>query len=596
MIQFTALSDSNSASSVCQGVHPSGYSSGEANKGQATFSLSAVLKRATVALCAAAIAFLMAATLPAAAQTSPAKFIPTFLVYYGGGPALVASDAAKLAKFDLLDIDRFRYDNIGSNTWAAIKAINPNLQIYLYQMGAETPSHIDGVAQVNLNGLGRHNVSRGHTQGSLNGNNPGLFLLDSSGNRIYNVAYSNVGANQYWYLMDFGSAAYQSYWVSAAKADIIDQPWRADGIHADNCLSLPGAGGYSAPSQWYSTNASWSGAMNSFVNAITAGMHANGQKLWCNRGETRMVDGSAAWQSLDNSANPPDVLLEEGAFAVEWGPWAVQFYEESEWKREIDTIGAIRNSKVAMISHTKLMEDQSGVDNWGKPVTYWQTLWYSLGSFLLAKNDVLNNSHFMFNGGSGYTKIWWHDEYDKIDLGMAVGTYSVTTVGSANIYWREFEKGYVYVNPTTTDAASVTLPQASRQLTHSNLNSAPDSIASVNSIALPSHNAAILLKTAATPPTPVPDTTAPSIPKGLKGTLVSATQIKLTWSASTDNVGVNGYTVYLNGSPIKTTTNRSFTHNNRVAGKTYNYRVSAFDAVPNQSAWSGRVSVTTPPN
>jgi Rne/Rng family ribonuclease len=62
-----------------------------------------------------------------------------------------------------------------------------------------------------------------------------------------------------------------------------------------------------------------------------------------------------------------------------------------------------------------------------------------------------------------------NDEYDKIDLGRALGSYTVTTIGGVNIYSREFEKGYVYVNPTANNVASVTLPQASRQLTHGNL-------------------------------------------------------------------------------------------------------------------------------
>src|SRR5436305_1604759 len=41
----------------------------------------------------------------AAAVTGSTRFIPTLLVYYGGGPVLTASDAARLAKYDLLDID-----------------------------------------------------------------------------------------------------------------------------------------------------------------------------------------------------------------------------------------------------------------------------------------------------------------------------------------------------------------------------------------------------------------------------------------------------------------------------------------------------------
>src|SRR5437016_4054493 len=49
-------------------------------------------------------------TVSVANPTSPSgscKFIPGFLVYLGGGPALVADDAPKLAKFNGLEIDRF---------------------------------------------------------------------------------------------------------------------------------------------------------------------------------------------------------------------------------------------------------------------------------------------------------------------------------------------------------------------------------------------------------------------------------------------------------------------------------------------------------
>jgi hypothetical protein len=576
------------------------------------------------------VAFLLCAALPlqvAATATGSTKFIPTFAVYYAGGPALVAADAPLLAKFDLISTDRFRYYEISPNTWAAIKAINPNVQIYLYEMGSEAPSYLDGTPQVSLNGLGRYNVSRGHPMGSLNGDHPELFLLDSLGNRIYNVPYSNPAANEYWHLMDFGAAAYQSYWLTAVKADIVDQPWVADGVFADGCAAL-NFGSYTAIPAKYPDTARWNVAMNSFAEAITAGLRGVGQKSWCNRGATRMLEGSAAWRALDAGANPPDVLMEEGAFAVGWGPAAVQFYKESEWKRSVDTMGAIRNSKVAMVSHTKLTEGQAGTDNLGKPVTFWQTLWYSLGSFLLSKNDDLGNAYFMFHGSSEYNKILWFDEYDKIDLGKAtmtrrieqtapsitytpgwgqdgssrpwsggsaaysttVGTqatftftgtsvswigargpqtgiarvlldgvlvaeidtystaeeiqanvfsrtglaagyhaltievtglknaastdtyivvdafdvnsnYNVTTAvtanGPANVYWREFERGYVYVNPTPNDVASVILPQASRQLTRDNLNSPPGTIPSVSEISLNSNHAAILLKTLA---------------------------------------------------------------------------------------------------
>jgi chitodextrinase len=611
-----------------------------------------------------------------------------FLVYYGGGPALVATDAAKLAKFDLLDIDRFRYNSISPTTWSAIKSLNPNIGIYLYEDGPESQNYMDATAVISLNGLGRHDVSRGHSMGSLNGNHPELFLLDSSGNRIYSTGFSNPGANQYWYLMDFGSPTYQAYWIEAVRTDIASQPWGTDGVHADNCLTFSAAGGYSATSSKYPDDASWSSAMNSFASGITAGLHGFGQKLWCNKGSSYVDAGAAAWRALDASANPPDVMADEGAFAVAFGPWATQFFPEANWKDQVDVLGAIRNSKVAMFSHTQLSEGGTGTDNWGQTVTYWQTLWYALGSFLLGKNDTLNNAYFGFFGNNAsYDKIWWYDEYDKIDLGKALGPYTVTAIGGVNIYSREFERGYVLVNPTANNVASVTLPQPIQQLTHATLLSLLSSIPIVTSVPLNAHNAAILLKTVVAPPvvdttapstpaglsasavsasqislswtastdnvavtgyrvyrggallttlgavttlqntglnasttysytvqaldaagnasgqsaaasatTPAaPDTTAPSTPTGLVGTAVSSTQINLTWNASTDNVGVAGYTVYLNDVALTTTTATSFQHTGLTAGTAYNYRVSAFDAARNNSAWSlTAVSATTP--
>ncbi len=89
------------------------------------------------------------------------------------------------------------------------------------------------------------------------------------------------------------------------------------------------------------------------------------------------------------------------------------------------------------------------------------------------------------------------------------------------------------------------------------------------------------------------DTVAPSVPTGLRGRTVSPTRIGLVWNASTDNVGVKGYTVYLNDVALATTTTRSFTHSGLTAGTTYNYRVSAYDAAGNNSAWTAPVAVTT---
>jgi chitodextrinase len=89
------------------------------------------------------------------------------------------------------------------------------------------------------------------------------------------------------------------------------------------------------------------------------------------------------------------------------------------------------------------------------------------------------------------------------------------------------------------------------------------------------------------------DTTAPSVPTSLVATPVSASQINLSWSASTDNVGVTGYKVYRNGVQVGTTAATSYSDTGLAASTGYSYTVAAYDAASNTSAQSGSVSATT---
>lgn len=93
-----------------------------------------------------------------------------------------------------------------------------------------------------------------------------------------------------------------------------------------------------------------------------------------------------------------------------------------------------------------------------------------------------------------------------------------------------------------------------------------------------------------------PDWTAPTVPAGLTATLINSGEIDLTWNASTDNVGVTGYTVYRNGVAIATTPTGTLVYANTglAHGFTYTYTVDAFDAAGNHSAKSAPASATTP--
>jgi acid phosphatase type 7 len=92
----------------------------------------------------------------------------------------------------------------------------------------------------------------------------------------------------------------------------------------------------------------------------------------------------------------------------------------------------------------------------------------------------------------------------------------------------------------------------------------------------------------------VGDTSPPTVPTGLSATVVTPTRVDLSWNASTDNVGVAGYTVYRNGSVLANVGSTAFSDFSATANSTYTYRVDAFDAAGNRSAQSSPVSVTMP--
>ncbi len=90
------------------------------------------------------------------------------------------------------------------------------------------------------------------------------------------------------------------------------------------------------------------------------------------------------------------------------------------------------------------------------------------------------------------------------------------------------------------------------------------------------------------------DTTKPSKPAGLTATAVSSSQINLSWTASTDNVGVTGYRIYRGGTQVGTSTSTSYSDGGLAASTAYSYTVAANDAAGNVSDQSTAASATTP--
>ncbi|MFK7049231.1 Chitinase A1 precursor [Flavobacterium columnare] len=91
----------------------------------------------------------------------------------------------------------------------------------------------------------------------------------------------------------------------------------------------------------------------------------------------------------------------------------------------------------------------------------------------------------------------------------------------------------------------------------------------------------------------IADTTAPSIPSNLISSGISTTSCTLSWTASTDNVGVTSYNIYLNGALKITVAGTSANITGLTASTTYSFTVKAKDAAGNTSDSSNALNVTT---
>ena len=90
-----------------------------------------------------------------------------------------------------------------------------------------------------------------------------------------------------------------------------------------------------------------------------------------------------------------------------------------------------------------------------------------------------------------------------------------------------------------------------------------------------------------------PDTTPPSVPGQLTATGTTGWSTNLSWTASTDDVGVAGYEVLRNGTVVATVSGTTYTAGGLAPATTYTFNVRAKDSSGNLSANSNTVSAAT---
>src|SRR6266480_1905741 len=211
-------------------------------------------------------------------------------------------------------------------------------------------------------------------------------------------------------------------------------------------------------------------------------------------------------------------------------------------------------------------------------------------SYTVAASDAARNASAQSSPVSATTKAPLDTQAPSIPTNLAASAITPTTLtlswnaATDNVAvagYRVYLNGTLLLSPSSTSAQIIELtPDFTRSFT----------VAAFDAAGNASAPSAPLSVT--TPP--LADTTAPSTPSGLVGVAVSSSQINLSWTAATDNVGVTGYNVYRGGTQIATLgVVTTFQNTGLTASTNYSYTVRAFDAAGNVSGQSMAASATT---
>ena len=92
---------------------------------------------------------------------------------------------------------------------------------------------------------------------------------------------------------------------------------------------------------------------------------------------------------------------------------------------------------------------------------------------------------------------------------------------------------------------------------------------------------------------PNPDTEDPTAPTNLVASNPTGSSIDLDWTASTDNVAVTGYAIYVDGTYDSSATTNSHTVTGLASETTFSFTVVAIDLANNESAQSTSTDGTT---
>jgi bacillolysin len=215
----------------------------------------------------------------------------------------------------------------------------------------------------------------------------------------------------------------------------------------------------------------------------------------------------------------------------------------------------------------------------GQPDTYGGTNWTDQTKC----RPSSRNDNCGVHNNSGVLNHWFYiltqGKTGTNDIGSS---YSVTGIGidaAAKISYR-LESVYLTANSTYADARTFGIIAAT------------DLYGATSAETIATTNAFYAVGVGAAYSGPI-DNVAPTAPTSLAASGTTTTSTNLSWTASTDNVGVTGYNVYNGTTLLTTVTGLTHTVAGLSASTAYTFTVKAKDAAGNVSASSNAVNVTT---
>lgn len=166
-------------------------------------------------------------------------------------------------------------------------------------------------------------------------------------------------------------------------------------------------------------------------------------------------------------------------------------------------------------------------------------------------------------------------------------TANAISSGTVNLSWNAATDNVGVTSYKVYRGSSVVATLAGSTRSYSDTNVSPNTDYAYQITALDAANNESAKSTATPNPVHTPsatDTTAPSTPSNPRIPVVTAQQANITWNASSDNVSVAGYHVYINGIFAADTTSTSFTANCLAPNVNYTFAIRSFDAAGNVSS------------